>query len=260
MLGALSTIRTGLEADQTQINVIANNLANVNTTGFKRQRALMQDLLYQQAQQPGALSSTQTRLPIGLQLGTGVQVVGTQPIETQGSLSQTGDSLDLAINGNGYFQVLEPNGTMAYTRDGSFQLNQNGQMVTANGYLVQPPITIPANAQSITVAQDGTVTVQLPGQAAATQVGQLQLATFQNPAGLERLGDNLLIQTGASGAPNVQQPTINGTGAVMQGYLESSNTNVVNSMVDMITAQRAYQLGTNLASTANQMLGYLASI
>lgn len=260
MLRALSTIRTGLEAAQTQINVVANNLANVDTTGFKRQRALFQDLVYQEVQQPGALSSTQTRLPIGLQLGTGVQVAGTQPIETQGSLTQTGDSLDIAINGNGFFQVLEPNGTIAYTRDGAFQLNQNGQIVTANGYLVQPPITIPANAQSITVAQDGTVTVQLPGQATATQVGQIQLATFQNPAGLERVGNNLLLQTGASGAPNVQQPTINGTGTIQQGYLESSNVNVVNSMVDMITAQRAYQLGTDLANTASQMLGYLGNL
>ncbi|MCE5388635.1 MAG: flagellar basal-body rod protein FlgG [Acidithiobacillus sp.] len=260
MLPALSTIRTGLEASQTQLDVISNNLANVDTTGFKRQRALFQDLDYQTVQQPGADSSTQTKLPIGLQLGTGVQVVGTQPIETQGSLAQTGDSLDLAINGNGFFQVLQPNGTVSYTRDGSFQLNQNGQMVTANGYLMQPPITIPANATSITVAQDGTVTVQLPGQSAATQVGQIQLATFQNPAGLDRIGDNLLTQTGSSGAPNVQQPTINGTGAVMQGYLESSNVNVVNSMVDMITAQRAYQLGTDLANTANQMLGYLANV
>ncbi|MBU2829057.1 MAG: flagellar basal-body rod protein FlgG [Acidithiobacillus ferriphilus] len=260
MLRALSTIRTGLEASQTQIDVIANNLANVGTTGFKRQRALFQDLLYQNVRQPGALSSTQTNLPIGLQLGTGVRVVGTQPIETQGNLTQTSDSLDLAVNGNGYFQVLMPNGTLAYTRDGSFQLNQNGQMVTANGYLTQPPITVPANATSITVAQDGTVTAQLPGQAAPTQIGQIQLATFQNPAGLQRIGDNLMLQTGASGAPNIQQPTINGTGAVMQGYLESSNVNVVNAMVSMITAQRAYQLGTDMANTANQMLGYLANI
>jgi flagellar basal-body rod protein FlgG len=260
MLRALSTIRTGLEAAQTQIDVTANNLANVNTTGFKRQRTLFQNLVYQNVQQPGALSSTQTRLPIGLQLGTGVQVAGTQPIETQGNLTKTGDSLDTAINGNGFFQILMPNGTIAYTRDGALQLNQNGQLVTANGYLMQPPITIPTNATSITIAQDGTVTVQLPGQTTATQVGQIQIATFQNPAGMQLMGNNLLLQTGASGAPNIQQPTINGTGAVMQGYLEASNVNVVNSMVNMISAQRSYQLGTDLANAVNQMLGYLGNL
>lgn len=257
MIRSLYVAKTGLEAEQTRMDVIANNLANVNTSGFKGSRAVFQDLLYQNLTQPGAQSSQSTQYPSGLQLGTGVRPVSTERLMTQGNLTQTGNSLDVAINGQGFFQVLEPNGTIAYTRDGTFQLNNQGQLVTANGYLVQPTVTIPASAQSVTIGNDGTVSVTLPGQAAPQQVGALQLASFVNPTGLQSVGDNLYLQTGSSGAPNTGQPTLNGLGSVRQGYLESSNVNVVAELVDMISTQRAYEVNSKAVTASDQMLQYV---
>ncbi len=256
MMRSLYVAATGLEGEQTKMDVIANNLANVNTTGFKQSRAVFQDLLYQNLRQPGAQSSQTTQYPSGLQLGTGVRVVATERLMTQGNLTQTGNSLDVGINGQGFFQILEPNGTIAYTRDGTFQLNNHGQLVTANGYLLQPPVTIPPNAQSITIGEDGTVSVVLPGQAAPQQVGTIQLANFINPTGLQSIGDNLYLQTGSSGAPQTGQPSLNGLGTVQQGYLESSNVNVVSELVNMISTQRAYEINSKAVSTSDAMLGY----
>ncbi|MBN2690252.1 MAG: flagellar basal-body rod protein FlgG [Burkholderiaceae bacterium] len=240
-----------------RMDVIANNLANVNTSGFKGSRAVFQDLLYQNLTQPGAQSSQSTQYPSGLQLGTGVRPVATERLMTQGNLTQTGNSLDVAINGQGFFQVLKPDGTIAYTRDGTFQLNNQGQVVTASGYLVQPTITVPASAQTLTIGNDGTVSVTLPGQAAPQQVGALQLASFVNPTGLQSIGDNLYLQTGSSGAPNTGQPTLNGLGSVQQGYLESSNVNVVAELVDMISTQRAYEVNSKAVQASDQMLQYV---
>ncbi len=257
MMRSLAVAATGLEGEQTKMDVIANNLANVNTTGFKQSRAVFQDLLYQNLRQPGAQSSQTTQYPSGLQLGTGVRVVATERLMTQGNLTQTGNSLDVGINGQGFFQIMQPNGTIAYSRDGTFQLNNQGQVVTSNGYLLQPPVTIPPNAQSITIGSDGTVSVVLPGQAQPQQVGTMQLANFINPTGLQSIGDNLYLQTGSSGAPQTGQPTLNGLGSLQQGYLESSNVNVVSEMVDMISTQRAYEINSKAISTSDSMLGYL---
>ncbi len=201
MIRSLWIAKTGLDAQQTQMDVISNNLANVSTNGFKRGRAVFEDLMYQNIRQPGALSSDQTTLPSGLQLGTGVRPVATERIHTQGNPQQTGNSKDVAIIGQGFFQVAMPDGTTAYTRDGSFQVDQNGQMVTSSGFVIQPAITVPANATSLTIARDGTVSVTQPGSSNNVQVGQLQLANFMNPAGLESMGENLYVQTDASGAP-----------------------------------------------------------
>lgn len=257
MIRSLYVAKTGLEAEQTRMDVIANNLANVNTTGFKGSRAVFQDLLYQNLTQPGAQSSQTTQYPSGLQLGTGVQPVATERLMTQGNLTQTGNSLDVAINGQGFFQVLEPDGTIAYTRDGTFQLNNQGQLVTASGYLVQPTITIPSTAQSVTIGGDGTVSVTLPGQSSPQQVGSIQLANFANPTGLQSTGQNLYLQTGSSGAPNTGQPSLNGLGTLQQGYLESSNVNVVAALVDMISTQRAYEINSKAVQASDQMLQYV---
>ena len=257
MMRSLYVAATGLEGEQTKMDVIANNLANVNTTGFKQSRAAFQDLLYQNLRQPGAQSSQTTQYPSGLQLGTGVRIVSTERLMTQGNLTQTGNSLDVGINGQGFFQIMQPNGTIAYSRDGTFQMNNQGQLVTSNGYLLQPPVTIPPNSQSITIGSDGTVSVVLPGQAQPQQVGTIQLANFINPTGLQSIGDNLYLQTGSSGAPQTGQPTLNGLGSVQQGYLESSNVNVVSELVNMISTQRAYEINSKAVSTSDSMLQYL---
>ena len=257
MMRSLYVAATGLEGEQTKMDVIANNLANVNTTGFKQSRAAFQDLLYQNLRQPGAQSSQTTQYPSGLQLGTGVRIVSTERLMTQGNLTQTGNSLDVGINGQGFFQIMQPNGTIAYSRDGAFQMNNQGQLVTSNGYLLQPPVTIPPNSQSITIGSDGTVSVVLPGQAQPQQVGTIQLANFINPTGLQSIGDNLYLQTGSSGAPQTGQPTLNGLGSVQQGYLESSNVNVVSELVNMISTQRAYEINSKAVSTSDSMLQYL---
>jgi flagellar basal-body rod protein FlgG len=255
---ALDTIATGLEASQTMMDTIADNLSNVNTTGFKSETPEFQSLLYQGGIQPGANSSGQTIYPSGLELGTGVRVASIKDTLTQGTLASTGNPLDLAINGNGYFQILQPDGETTYTRDGAFQLNQNGQLVNSSGYQVLPNVTIPANATSVTIGTDGTVSVTVPGSSAATQVGQIQLANFINPQGLQPLGGNLFAATTSSGAAVTGAPQSNGLGSVNQNYLESSNVDVVQAMVNMIAAERSYQLTTQAASAVDNQLNYLA--
>ena len=242
------------------MDVISNNLANVSTTGFKGSRAVFEDLLYQTLRQPGAQSSQQTQLPSGLQLGTGVRPVATERIFTQGNLQQTGNSKDVAIQGDGFFPVLMPDGSTGYTRDGSFQSDNQGQLVTASGFVVQPAITIPANAQSITVGLDGTVSVTQPGSVNPVQVGSLQLATFINPAGLQALGANMYAETAASGAPATNTPGTNGAGSLAQNYIETSNVNVASELVNMIQTQRAYEMNSKAITTSDQMLTRLSQM
>jgi len=249
--------KTGLDAQQTRMAVISNNLANVNTTGFKRGRAAFEDLLYQNVRQAGAQSSQDTQLPTGLSLGTGVRTVATEKIFTQGNLQQTNNSLDVAIEGRGFFQILLPDGSLAYSRDGSYQLDNNGQMVTSNGYILQPGITIPANTLSMTIGEDGIVTVLTQGNSAPTQVGNLQMSDFINPAGLQAIGQNLFLETAASGSPQTGTPGLNGLGRVIQGSLETSNVNTVEELVNMIETQRAYEMNSKAISTADQMLQYV---
>jgi len=260
MIRSLWISKTGLEAQQTQMDVISNNLANVSTTGFKRARAVFEDLLYQTIRQPGAQSSEQTKLPSGLQLGTGVKPVATERIFTQGNLQQTGNAKDVAIQGLGFFQVLMPDGTTTYTRAGSFQADENGQLVTASGYPVQPAITIPADAQSLTIARDGTVSVTQPGSSTPVTVGTLQLATFINQAGLESLGENLYAETASSGTPSTNTPGSNGAGTLNQGYIETSNVNVVEELVNMIQTQRAYEINSKAITTSDEMLQRLTQM
>ena len=217
MIKSLWTAKTGLEAQQTKMDVIANNLANVSTNGFKKSRAVFQDLLYQNMRQAGGRNDMQNVLPAGLQIGSGVRPVATERIQTQGSLEQTGNSKDVAIDGKGFFQVLMPDGNYAYTRDGSFQVNESGQLVTADGYPIQPAVLIPQDALSITIGKDGVVTVTQPGSNESTQVGQLSLSTFVNPAGLQSIGDNLYLETSASGMRNESTPGLNGAGRLDQG-------------------------------------------
>ncbi|MBI1173845.1 MAG: flagellar basal-body rod protein FlgG [Sideroxydans sp.] len=260
MIRSLWISKTGLEAEQTQMDVISNNLANVSTNGFKRSRAVFEDLLYQTLSQPGAQSSQQTQIPSGLQIGTGVRPVAAERIHTQGNLQQTGNSLDVAIQGPGFFQVLMPDGTTAYTRDGSFQSDSQGQLVTASGYVVQPALTIPANSTSVTIGSDGVVSVTQAGVTAPTQIGSLQLATFINPAGLQSQGQNLYVETASSGTPNTNTPGTNGTGLLNQGYVETSNVNVVEEMVNMIQTQRAYEINSKAITTSDQMLQRLTQM
>ena len=260
MIRSLWISKTGLEAQQTQMDVISNNLANVSTNGFKKSRAVFEDMLYQTLRQPGAQSSQQTQLPSGLQIGTGVSPVAAERIHTQGNMQQTGNSLDVAINGSGFFQVLMPDGTTAYTRDGSFQTDSQGQLVTASGYTVQPTITIPANVSSITIGSDGTVSVMQAGSTTPTQIGTVQLATFINPAGLQSMGQNLYQQTASSGTPSTNTPGTNGTGSLNQGYVETSNVNVVEELVNMIQTQRAYEINSKSIQTSDQMLQRLTQM
>ena len=260
MIRSLWISKTGLDAQQTQMDVIANNLANVSTNGFKRSHAVFEDLIYQNIRQPGAQSSQQTQLPSGLQLGTGVRPVATERIFTQGNLQQTSNDKDVAIQGQGFFQILLPDGTTAYTRDGSFQVDSQGQLVTSSGFPVQPAITVPSNAQSLTVGRDGTVSITLPSSAASTQVGSLQLATFINPAGLMGKGENMYVETAASGNPNISPPGTNGAGLLSQGYVETSNVNVVEELVNMIQTQRAYEINSKAITTSDQMLQKLAQL
>ena len=260
MIRSLSIAKTGLDAQQTQLDVVANNLANVGTTGFKRSRAVFEDLMYQNLRQSGGQTSDQTRMPSGLQLGTGVRVVATERIHSQGNPTKTDNPKDVAINGGGFFQVLMPDGTAAYTRDGSFQADQNGQLVTASGYPVQPAITLPANTTSMTIGRDGTVSVVQAGNTASVQVGQIQLATFLNPAGLQSNGENLYVETDASGGANQTAPGQNGAGVVTQGYVESSNVNVVEELVNMIQTQRAYEINSKVIKTSDEMLARLSQL
>jgi flagellar basal-body rod protein FlgG len=254
---ALWAAKTGLDAQQTRLGVTSNNLANVSTSGFKKGRAVFEDLLYQNVRQVGASTSQDTVAPSGVHLGTGVRVVATEKIYTQGGLTQTDNALDVAIEGRGFFQVQMPDGTTTYTRDGSFQLSAQGQMVTSSGYVLQPGISIPDGAQSITIGRDGVVTVRVGGQQSPVQVGQLQLTDFVNPAGLQPLGENLLAETVASGPAQTGTPGQNGLGMTTQGSVEASNVNVVEELVNMIETQRAYEMNSKAISTADQMLAYI---
>ncbi len=260
MMRALWVSKTGLEGQQLAMDVIANNLANVSTNGFKRSRAVFEDLLYQTLRQPGARSSQTTEIPAGLQLGTGVRPVSVERIHTQGNLVQTGNALDVAISGPGFFQVLLPDGTTGYTRNGSFQLNSQGQLVTPSGYPVQPGITLPADVVSITIGADGIVSVVQAGNTTPVEIGQLQLASFINPAGLQSIGENLYLETVASGAPSTGNPGTTGLGVLNQTYLETSNVNVAEELVNMIQTQRAFEINSRAINTEDQMLQRLTQL
>lgn len=248
--------KTGLDAQQTRMNVISNNLANVNTTGYKRDRAVFEDLLYQNIRQAGGQTTATAQAPTGLMLGTGVRVVATEKLHAQGNLVNSQNPLDLAIAGEGHFQVAQADGTIAYTRDGNLKLSATGQLVTSNGALIQPAITVPNTASSITFGRDGTVSVEL-ATGGQQVLGQLQIARFLNPSGLASMGQNLLKETPASGAPQVLLPGVSGAGTLMQGSLEASNVNVVEEMVNMIETQRAYEINSKAISAVDGMLRYL---
>ncbi|MCB6184777.1 flagellar basal-body rod protein FlgG [Leeia sp. TBRC 13508] len=260
MIRSLWIAKTGLDTQQTNIDVISNNLANVSTNGFKRQRPLFEDLLYQTLRQPGASSTGQTQIPSGLQVGTGARPIATERIFTQGSLQSTENSLDMAINGSGFFQVLLPDGTTGYTRDGAFQKDSTGQIVTSSGYPLQPAITIPSDATSLTIGTDGTVSITQSGSSATTQIGNITLANFINPGGLQSQGENLFIETASSGAPTVSTPGTNGTGLINQDYLETSNVNVTEELVSMIQAQRAFEINSRAITASDEMLQKLVSL
>ncbi len=258
---ALDVAATGMQAQQNNVEVIANNIANETTTGFKSQRVEFQDLLYQDLRQPGSNSSDAgTIVPSGTQLGLGVKLAGIYRTDAQGQLEQTGNALDNAIEGHGWFQITLPSGGTAYTRDGTFSMAPDGTIVTADGYVVQPGITIPSNASNVTINESGQVEVTIAGQSAPSTVGQLQLATFPNDAGLSAQGGNLFIQTAASGDPVTGVPGSVGFGTVMQGYLENSNTNVVSEITNLISAQRAYEMNSQVISTTNEMLSTLTQL
>lgn len=248
--------KTGLEAQQNRLAVISNNLANVNTTGFKRDRPVFEDLIYQNIRQPGGQTSQDTHLPSGLMLGTGVRTVATQKIHSQGNVLQTSNKLDIAVQGRGFLQVLRPSGDIAYTRSGALQINASGQLVTASGYQMQPQINIPGNASSVTIGLDGIVTATVPGSAAPLNLGTLQLSDFVNPSGLQPMGENLFIETAASGAPQNGNPNSGSLGSLIQGALESSNVNIVEELVGMIEAQRAYEMNSKAIAAVDQMLQY----
>jgi flagellar basal-body rod protein FlgG len=261
MIRSLWIAKTGLESQQTNMDVISNNLANVNTTGFKRSRAVFEDLMYQTIRQPGAQVGAANQLPSGLQVGTGVRTVATERIHSQGNLKDTGNSMDIAIQGKGFLQVEMPDGSFAYTRDGSLQVDQNGQLVTAGGYPIQPPINIPDNALTVTIGRDGTVSVTQPGATGTNvEIGQLQLSTFINPTGLQSAGENLYVETDASGPANFAQPGLDGAGLVLQQYTETSNVNVAEELVNMITTQRAYEMNSKAIQTSDQMLARLTQL
>jgi len=251
---ALHVARTGLDAQNEKMRVIANNLANVNTTGFKRDRANFETLAYQQITAPGAQATDQNKYATGMNLGSGVQIQGTARIDTQGSMQITGNSLDLAIQGSGFFQVQKPDGTMGYTRDGSFSRTADGNIVTSDGMPLQPPITIPDNATGVTIGADGTVSVTQQGSAAPSVVGKIQTVRFTNPSGLQADGNNLLQETAASGAPQVGDAGIDGRGTIAQGSLESSNVDITEELVDMIETQRAYEVNSKVIKATDEML------
>lgn len=260
MSNALAIARTGMEAQQTQLDVISNNLANVGTNGFKRANAVFEDLLYQNLRQAGSATSEQSQLPTGLQIGLGVRTVATSRSFAQGSLQQSSNQLDVAIKGPGFFQITLPDGTNAYTRDGSFQVDSQGRLVTATGYPVASGITVPLAAQNVAISAEGIVSATVPGSSAPQTLGSIVLANFVNPPGLEPRGQNLYTETAASGAPNTGAPNANGLGALLQGYVETSNVNVVQELVSMIQVQRAYEMNSKAIQTADQMLQKLAQL
>jgi flagellar basal-body rod protein FlgG len=254
---AMHIARTGLDAQDTRMRVISNNLANVNTTGFKRDRASFETLAYQVVTAAGSASTQETQYATGLNLGTGVRVQGTARINTQGSLQTTGNALDLALDGDGYFQVQMPGGVLGYTRAGNFARSPEGLLVTGEGYQVMPGITVPEGATSITIGNDGTVSATLAGQTEAAQIGQIQIASFPNSAGLQPMGDNYLVETAASGPANIGIAGIEGRGQIRQGMLEGSNVNIVEELVDMIETQRAYEVNSKMISATDEMLKYV---
>jgi len=256
---SLWVAKTGLEAQQMRMSIVSQNLANVNTTGYKRARAIFEDLLYQNVVQVGGLTSQQTEAPTGLNLGTGVRVVATDKQFTQGNLITTNNPLDLAVQGRGFFEILLPDGTQAYTRDGTFQLDADGQLVTSSGYTLQPSVTIPTAAQAVTIGVDGVVSVVQAGQADPIQVGTLQLTDFVNPAGLQPRGENLYVETVASGPPQPGTPGLNGLGTLVQGGLETSNVNVVEELVSMIETQRAYEMSSRAIESSDEMLRHITN-
>ena len=260
MIRSLWISKTGMEGQQTKLDAIANNLANVATNGYKRSGVVFEDLMYQNLRQTGAATSEQSQLPTGLQIGLGVRAAATTRNFSQGTLAQTSGQFDVAIEGPGFFQVQLPDGTTGYTRDGAFQLNANGQLVTNAGYTVQPGITIPAAARSVTVAKDGTVSVTLQGQPQPQSVGQLQIATFVNPGGLDPLGGNLFAESASSGTANAAAPGSSGHGSLRQGFVEGSNVNVVEELVSMIATQRAYEMNSKSIQTSDQMLQKLSQL
>ena len=255
---ALYISKTGLSAQDMSLTTISNNLANASTVGYKRSDAVFQDLMYQVKREPGGLNSQNSQLPSGIQLGTGVRIEGTSKQFTQGSMEVTEQAMDLAVNGRGFFQILLPDGTTSYTRDGQFQVNSDGQIVTSSGNLLEPAITIPTNTSSITIGEDGTVSATTNGEAAATQLGQITTVDFINPQGLKSIGNNLYRETEASGNPQSGTPGLSGFGDIKQGMLEQSNVDTVKELVSMITVQRAYEMNSKVVSTADQMLQYIA--
>ena len=256
---ALWISKTGLDAQQTRLSVIANNLANVNTTGFKRDQAIFQDLVYQNKRQAGGNTTEDTLAPSGLSIGTGVRVVGTEKLHTQGNITQTGKPLDMAILGRGFFQIQQQDGSLSYTRDGTFQIDADGQVVTSQGLLLQPALTIPSDTQSITIGADGTVSVVTGNNTAPSQIGSIQLGDFVNAAGLQPEGDNLFSETAASGSPINGTPGLTGLGTLLSGSVETSNVNVVEELVNMIETQRAYEMNSKVISTTDQMLQYVSN-
>lgn len=260
MMNSLWIAKTGMTAQQTQLDVISHNLANVSTTGFKRNNAVFEDLVYQNLRQVGAQADEENQLPTGLHLGLGVNVVATSRKFTQGSLQQTENSLDVAIDGKGFLEITMPDGTTAYTRDGSFKLDSQGRVVTSGGLPVAPGLTVPADTKSISIAQDGTVSVTVAGNATPQQIGQLTMSSFINPAGLEPVGQNLFRESAASGAPQQGQPGTNGLGIIKQGFVENSNVNVVEELINMIQTQRAYDLNSKAVQTSDQMLARLSQL
>jgi flagellar basal-body rod protein FlgG len=260
MINSLWISKTGMEAQQMQLDVISNNLANVSTNGFKKAHAVFEDLMYQNLRQVGSNTSEQSTLPTGLQVGLGVRTVATSRSFSQGNLQQTSNNLDVAIQGNGFFQVTMPDGTTGYTRDGAFQLDNQGRVVNSTGLLVQGGVTVPANATSVSVASNGTVTASVPGNAAPQNIGTITTASFINPAGLEPKGQNIYQETAASGQPNAGTPGADGLGSLMQGFVETSNVNVVQELVTMIQTQRAYEMNSKAIQTSDQMLQKLGQL
>jgi len=260
MINSLWISKTGMEAQQMQLDVISNNLANVSTTGFKRANAVFEDLMYQNLRQVGSSSSEQSQLPTGLQVGLGVRTVATSRSFAQGSLQQSSNGLDVAIQGRGFFQVTMPDGTLNYTRDGAFQVDNQGRLVTASGYPIANGVTVPANAQNVIIGADGTVTATIPGNVQPQPIGTIALASFVNPAGLDPKGQNLFAESVASGQPNTGTPGTNGIGSLSQGYLETSNVNVVQELVTMIQTQRAYEMNSKAIQTSDQMLQKLGQL
>ena len=260
MIRSLWIAKTGLDAQQTQMDTISHNLANVGTNGYKRSHAVFEDLIYQNLRQAGSQSTANTTLPTGLQLGTGVRPVATGRNFSQGNLQQTTNPFDLAISGNGFFPLQMPDGTTGFTRDGAFHVDAQGQLVNSNGLPMSPPIVLPANTTSVTIGSDGIISASIAGQQAPTQVGQIQLATFMNPAGLDPRGQNVFFETEAAGTPTIGTPGMNGAGLMQQGYVETSNVNVVEEQVDMIQTQRAYEIKSKAIQTSDQMLARISQL